>query len=367
MRAVKIEDLLRHVVMMTVLTLALLCSGCIYPPGLRGNSGPQVEVENTNGVDEIRVGHGWRYLPMEQTVCANGTSAGLGLSRNSETELVIYLNGGGACWDAASCNLFRTAANLDVTYDAQRLGEELHPLVEAGLFDRRAEVNPFPQASYAFIPYCTADLHGGRTQTEYSSFAGGKTIHHRGADNLYYYLQALRRDFPNVERLWLVGISAGGYGLTWNFHHFRQAFADAQINVFFDASPWLRIETDKWEEWQQNWQMERPNGCVMCDVAPDHLIRYLVEAYPETRFAMSTFNRDAVLAGFLRVLPGEVETSLNWFLEERFYGQNTSAFVAQGSDHEALLRLNEDLRSINGTTIAEFFRQWALGEQEALE
>lgn len=345
---------------LTVMILAVT-TACIYPPGLRSKTNLEIDVEEIKGEGELDRDR-WHYIEMEETVCANGSTAGMGLNfGESRREIVVYLNGGGACWDASSCNLFRTAANLDVTYGAGRMGEELYPLVKSGLLDRDSEVNPWPQASFAYIPYCTGDLHSGRATTDYDSFGGGKPIHHRGAENLEHFLERLTEVFPEAEKIWLVGISAGGYGITWNFPLFRQAFGEAEIHVFSDASPWLPVEQHLWAEWKRNWQMEMPKGCVMCDVAPDHLLRYLLEAYPESRFGVSVFERDSTLAAFMRVMPVEIEKNIEWFLDERFYGDNTSAFIAHGNEHEALLFLDSGLISKDGQLLSEFLKRWADG------
>ncbi len=338
-------------------------AACVVPPGLRGQTEEHhVLVQSWDGNTE-KIPDGWQYIEIDGPVCANGTPVGMGLNAGDDSsDLVIYLNGGGACWDTQSCNLFQTAANLDITYNADRMAEELGPLVGAGLLDRTSDVHPFPDAHMAFIPYCTGDLHSGQQITKYDSFAGEQALHHRGADNIKHYLQFLSQRYGDARRVWLVGTSAGGYGITWNFEHFQAAFPDAEIHVFADASPWLRLDDEMWAQWRRTWGLTLPTGCVMCEIAPDHLLRFLIESNPETRFAMSVHKRDSTLAAFLRLRPAELERDIAWFLQERYYGDNTSAFVAEGSDHEAILELNNGLTDQDGQSLAEFFRRWALGE-----
>lgn len=358
-----------------LLGLLLFTTGCVLPPGLMSRSNPSVEVESGNDLvvstalsEDSRDFDQWRYLEFEGPICANGTPVGMGLNRGKNpNKLVIYLNGGGGCWDSSSCNLFRTAANLDIVYSETRLGEELYPLVKSGLLDREGPVDVWSDASIAFIPYCTGDLHSGRTTTRYNGFGGERDTHHVGAKNLEVFLEYLSGEFTEVEELWIVGISAGGYGGAWNFHHFRDAFAGAEIHGFFDASVWLPLSKTQWRQWQQNWGLITPPGCVMCEVSPDYLIRYLVESHPRSRFAMSVFERDATLSVFTKTLPLEMEKHVEHFFEEHFVGPNTASFVATGSDHEALLMLDQGLLCKEGQELSEFLVRWARGEVGEVE
>ncbi len=343
-----------------VALLVFSATACIHPPGVGLFFPDESDVRDWN--DESLEAGKWYYRSLEKTTCANGESAGIGMNvGDDDTDLVIYLSGGGACWDDASCRYFRTAANLDVSYDAGKLGEELYPLVEAGLFDRDHDVNPWPTASYVYVPYCTADLHTGRNMTAYDGFGGGELVHHQGAENLEYILEQLPEAFPDVERVWLVGISAGGYGVTWNFGLFRQAFPDTEMHVFNDASPWLEIEEERWTQWRDKWRPSIPDFCPQCETQPDRLPQELSRAYPETRFALSVFQRDPVLSAYLGVLPGNVEASIDDFIEERFSAENNRAFVGTGANHEALLMLDDGVQSRDDQELGNFLQQWVEG------
>ena len=338
-----------------------LAASCVHAPGVGLFGSDDADVSYWEGIDYVDKNQ-WYFQRLEDTTCANGTSTGLGVNvGESQRDVVIYLSGGGACWDDRSCRYFQTAANLDVIYDSDQLSKELTPLVEAGLFDRDADVNPLPDASYAYIPYCTADLHTGRKTTSYEGFGGGEDIRHHGFYNLQAYLDVLPRYFPNAERVWLIGISAGGYGITWNFDHIRAAFPDAEMHVFSDASPWIPIEDDRWELWKRNWGLETPEGCDDCNSAPGYLPAHLAATYPETRFAMSVFSRDSVLSAYMGVLPGEVESAVAEFVEKNYDGDNTRAFVADGAKHETLLELSDGVKSKEGIELSDFLRQWIAG------
>ncbi len=341
--------------------VAALATSCVQPPGVSSFSSGEVVVQPWESKNSTERGR-WYYAETPGAVCANGTPTGMGLNVGaSQRDVVVYLSGGGACWDTASCSYFQTAANLDVTYDASQLGEELYPLVDAGLFDRRAGVNPWRRASYVYIPYCTADLHTGRTTTSYRRFGIGSVIHHRGAENMENHLEVLADLFTEVERIWLVGISAGGYGAAWHFEHIRQVFPGAEVHLFSDAAPWLPLENGRWETWQESWAPEPPPGCQRCGETPHYLPTYLAKTYPDSRFAMSVYGRDPVLSAYLGELPRSVDESIDTFVDQRFSYDNTRAFVASGMEHEVLLNLDDDVRSDDGDQLAYFMWRWVMG------
>ncbi len=345
-----------------VLGLVLvLATTCVHAPGVSSFSSSDVVVQPWESKQSTQRGH-WYYVETPEAVCANGTPAGMGLNvGGSQSDVVLYLSGGGACWDSASCSYFQTAANLDVTYDADQLSDELHPLIDSGLLDRGADVNHWQTASYAYLPYCTADLHTGRTTTSYGGFGSGSEVHHRGADNIEVYLEKLAHLFPDVERIWVVGISAGGYGASWHFPALRNTFPDAEVHLFTDAAPWLSVEADRLEQWRNSWEMEPPIGCERCIDVPDYLPTYLATEYPDSRFAMSVYSRDPVLSAYLGVLPRTVDQSIDEFVEERFSHDNTRVFVASGMEHETLLNLDDNIRSDDGDELSYFMWRWIAG------
>ena len=341
-------------------------SGCVNPPGVGLFPSGEIAVQDWNGDAPDNPGEqppqGWYYQEMDGTSCANGTPVGMGLNRGeSERDIVIYLSGGGACWDSTRCTYFQAAANLDTTYSAAHMGEELYPLMEVGFFDRHNPINPWPDASYVYIPYCTADLHIGRRMMPYDGIRTGELINHVGAYNLERYLEELPQLFPDAERVWLVGISAGGYGITWNFEHFQAAFPEVEMHVLTDASPWLPIAAERWKHWQANWGVQMPTGCSRCVEEPDYMPEFLAKKHPEIRFATTVYSRDTVLSAYLGVLPRGVEAAVEQFVDKRYGHRNTRAFVVDGTDHEVLLGLDQGLQCQKGDFLVNFLHRWALG------
>jgi len=59
----------------------------------------------------------WSWLDMPESRCANGDPTGIGVNLEPGTdEVMVYLVGGGACWNFATCAI-GTGANLRSGYD----------------------------------------------------------------------------------------------------------------------------------------------------------------------------------------------------------------------------------------------------------
>ena len=108
--------------------------------------------------------------------CANGSATGIGinLAIRSNSRLLIYLEGGGGCWDATTCkdSLHVQNSNLSgfgatdfeqvmVTGSAKYVPAIAPGYGATGIGDRTSTANPYKDYNYAYIPYCTADFHEG--------------------------------------------------------------------------------------------------------------------------------------------------------------------------------------------------------------
>lgn len=169
------------------------------------------------------------------------------VQKGNPNKLLIGLDGGGACWDAATCIGSPLAGSSTYT---QALDETPDRLEQSeGLFDARNPDNPFHNYTKIFIPYCTGDVHWGSKDTTYSlEVAPGVvvpwTIHHRGADNVLAVLDWLQRygreqyqiDFGRARHVTVAGASAGGYGANVAFPYFASLTPRARLSMISDAS-----------------------------------------------------------------------------------------------------------------------------------
>jgi hypothetical protein len=265
----------------------------------------------------------WAWVPFGNAYCANGTTTGIGVSRAASTRLLIYLQGGGACWSAATCYgsnppvSFTTgygASNFDTASNSTSLLAE-----PGGFFDRDAKTNPFRNDTYVFVPYCTGDLHAGNNIVAYDAT---HTAWHVGYANMTAYLDWLVRLLPSVTRVTLVGSSAGGYGALINWAQTQNAFGAVRVDMIDDSgtpvpNQLLAPTNDMWEKMLASWNLPAtlPPNCPACLTDGfDALIPYYAAAQPGDKAAYLTYQYDMVLPRYYSLTSAQFTDALGYDL-----------------------------------------------------
>jgi len=235
----------------------------------------------------------WLWIDFPNAVCGSGLTTGLGVNQTTRTtDVVIFMMGGGACWDEASCALPDQVQLLSGF-------TRTHFTVASALFtdtalDRNLSGNPFSGASLVFIPYCTGDLHAGDSVNTY----GAKVVHHAGRANTEAFLRRLGPTFPGARRVFLVGSSAGGYGAQLNYEAAAAAFPEAEVHLLGDGSQLVKPAGALWETWRAAWHTPLPAACTACPTEPGALVGHLAATYPARRFGLLASMQDVVLRGY---------------------------------------------------------------------
>lgn len=94
----------------------------------------------------------WKQIaPGGKTGCANGSPYSFYVRDGAPSKLLVYFEGGGACWNNFSCrpgsDLYKAALTDDET--AKYIG---------GIFNVNNTANPVADYTQVFVPYCTGDL-----------------------------------------------------------------------------------------------------------------------------------------------------------------------------------------------------------------
>ncbi len=144
--------------------------------------------------------------PGGDTLCATGTPYRFHVRAGDASRVMIFLNGGGACWSGELCdpslglNAYTPFAEMESNTPA-RMG---------GVFDAANPENPFASWTQVFVSYCTGDSHLGARDMTYPKQAGGDiTIHHRGKANVQSALDWVYANYPAPSRIFVGGGSAG--------------------------------------------------------------------------------------------------------------------------------------------------------------
>ena len=144
--------------------------------------------------------------PGGHTTCARGTTYSFWVRPGTVNRLLLYFEGGGGCWDAASCAPGSRFFN-DTTGDFD------NPTLRDGVFDLDNPDNPFKDYYMVFVPYCTGDVHMGNNVKTYQTEDGTElTIHHKGFINSSTAVDWAYRHFGGPEQVFVAGCSAGSIG-----------------------------------------------------------------------------------------------------------------------------------------------------------
>jgi Pectinacetylesterase len=186
----------------------------------------------------------WTWVPLPATRCRNGDPTGVGIRLGAKPEkILIWLQGGGACFNAVSCGANQGKAGL-AEFKTRILGSwYTGPRPEEGLFEVTRAENPTGDYTQVFVPYCTGDFHAGNAP-DTTVFGLLKKQQFVGAHNTEIVLRYIAQRFATDVRkpgahVVLAGDSAGGNGAGLNADVFakvmRAAAIPAQLTVLSDS------------------------------------------------------------------------------------------------------------------------------------
>ncbi len=162
----------------------------------------------------------------DECMCADGSDYSFWVREADPERVVFYLEGGGACFTAASCSF------TDGTYSVTT-GESDDPTGAGGIFDFTNPANPLAGSSFVAAPYCTGDVHIGNNVHQYSE---DLTVHHNGFVNASRALAELHARFPDATEVVVAGSSAGSVAAPFFGGLVSDLYPDAKVSVVADAS-----------------------------------------------------------------------------------------------------------------------------------
>ncbi|HXX69134.1 MAG TPA: pectin acetylesterase-family hydrolase [Polyangiaceae bacterium] len=253
----------------------------------------------------------WTWVPFDDAFCRDGTTTGIALNVHpGATQLMIYLEGGGACFNEVTCldnpSHFDEQSFLALTSDAGVGG------TDPGIFGRTDPANPVKDWSYVYVPYCTGDVHAGDNPNGtvagvLSADGGPETQVFVGYRNLGYYLARVVPTFPGVTQVLLTGISAGGFGAAANYLRVAKAFGSVPVYLLDDSGPPMDapyIAPCESSAWVSTWSLDQT---ILADCGSDcsndghYLIDYVkhaVTAYPAVPFGLLESTDDGTITEF---------------------------------------------------------------------
>jgi hypothetical protein len=184
---------------------------------------------------------GRTYTPQ----CMQGSEYRYFAKRGTVNKLVMYYQGGGACWNNFTCGGSELGAVCKTTPDENLDGSS------SGFADLANENNPFRDWNIVFVSYCTCDIHFGDAEVEYIG-AENITVQHLGFHNSKVAEKWAREHFVNPEEIFVTGSSAGAYGAWFNAPLLHEVWPASQIHVLADAGNGVITEDFLQNEFE-NW------------------------------------------------------------------------------------------------------------------
>lgn len=174
----------------------------------------------------------WQLVQVSGAQCGNGDSVNMATypSQDPTGKLVIYLQSGGACWDETTCNL-NGAVYTSTGISNSEVRRDADAADNYGVLNRTSNNNPFKNDDFVYIPYCTGDVHAGS-----KSQAGSSGVLHSGGQNLLTFIeQGILPNFPDIEVVYLVGASAGGFGAIIMYESVKDLFGAIPVHLLSDG------------------------------------------------------------------------------------------------------------------------------------
>jgi len=269
------------------------------------------------GVDFVPPEYGtWVQYEPEGAICSDGSPYKFWVEFSETSDnLIIFFEGGGACWDYESCSGgggIRGAANPNGLPDthADSLFEIAGIQVGASqvypLLNQDPNVSPVADWNKVFVGYCTGDVYSGDRTVTYQDPNGIEPdleFHHVGHRNVLAMTEMLDEMFPEVPKLFVSGCSAGGAGAIVNYYFLRTGIRGVERGYLLDDSGPIypdQAPTSRsfalHQKVRSSW-----NADELIDSAPranelkmdfGNLNTVLAEEFPSDRLAMTYFRLD---------------------------------------------------------------------------
>jgi hypothetical protein len=236
----------------------------------------------------------WTWVDFPTSKCASGTPTGIGVNPHAgSTDVVIYLEGGGACTTADSCWGPNPGANNVAGYDATTFAtarQRQYPLL-----DRAYAGNPLAAMNLVYVPYCTGDMHAGATEVDFTEDGGTIPTYFWGANDMDLFLARVVPTFAGASHVWLYGTSAGGFGTMLDFDRVAHAFG-VRVDILDDSGPPITAEgaTNNAAIFSA-WGYAPPTGCAGCNSLRD-VYDFDRQEQPNSRYAFLSFAEDTTIA-----------------------------------------------------------------------
>jgi hypothetical protein len=332
----------------------------------------------------------WTWIDFPGATCIDGSPAGIGVRYGISDELVIFFEGGGGCFNAATCGLFYASfAHFDqLIFDL--LWQDT--VLQSGIFSTSIADNPVRDWNFIYVPYCTGDVHAGAApNTPVPGFAFGQPQQFVGFTNVQHFLDRIVPTFADASHVLVTGISAGGFGAAFNYDRIADAFAPSRVTLIDDSGPPL---TDPWlvpclqSTWRELFNLDAtlPPGCAQCFQDDGggiyNMGHYLSHKHADQTLGLISAEQDLTIRTFFgygiqgmggQHCPGGIfELPMNGaYFEDGLYSLRTQmsvhpnwgTYLIGGSAHTSLSFPTYYLTTVNGIRMVDWIANMLEGQR----
>lgn len=257
--------------------------------------------------------------------CGNGTPYRFFVNRAWRAkDAVVVFEGGGACWDQASCEgRGELAASNPQGVDGDYMRSSSNaafglvtPFISRLSVLERVRTQGW---NMVYLPYCTGDVHTGSQIQVYDDSQPDtpRVQYHHGQANVRAAAAWLRANL-RTRHLLVTGFSAGGVGATATYPIVRDGMAPSgSASLLADSGPLFPAprtgdpvefpSAPLHQRIRQAWGLDTPDGLLQRVMAPlpgfnaedlGSMSPALAMQYPNDRFAYMSFIADRTFSAF---------------------------------------------------------------------
>lgn len=270
----------------------------------------------------------YTFNPADGPVCMRGGEFRASVREGSSDDLLIFLQGGGACWSAFCLAVTAAPAGIP-TMDLLRTTPE----------------SPLRDFDVLYLPYCDGSLFSGDHDTDENGDGRPDRLQH-GLQNLSAALTAGYRRFPHPRRVVLAGSSGGGFGTILASFLVRYVYPGVPLMVINDSGVGVARTGDTafLDRLIDDFGARAfiPSDCTDC-TANGHitgLVKYFLDHDPNVRIATLSSWYDFVISDlFLQTTPTAFRDALatETGAIHAAHPDRYCRFLYDGSGHTALL------------------------------
>lgn len=310
----------------------------------------------------------WLWAPVGGAKCRDGSDTGIGVNINpGSTKLMIFLEGGGACFNALTC------AQNPSSFGESDFGKWAPKGGAAGIFNRSDAASPVKDWSFVYVPYCTGDVHAGNRPA--ATVSGlSKPQQFVGYQNMGLILDRVLPTFTGLDHVLLAGVSAGGFGAAANFERVSKAFGTVPVDLLDDSGPFMAdpyAASCLQDQWRQLWGFSDTflAACgADCPSTTNYLGAYgkhlattfanrklgLIESMDDATITLFFGFGDNNCTGFTQLTEATFTAGLNDIRTQLAANTNFGTFYFKGSDHTSLGLSAYDTRTAGTTKLSDW-------------